>query len=270
MARFWHGMPAGAAGRAGNAKRMTHSLGRYVYGLTAIMCGICTLVFADFIKGQLGDVPHWEVLRFVVAAVYIAGGNALAWPRAARAGAIALGGLYIVFSILVVPQIFAQPNDFGGYGNFFLQFASVSGAMILYACSGSIAPSYAWRIAKFGRYSFGVCVATFGLYQLFYLSYTAALVPKWMPPNQTFWVIATTVFFVLAAIGIVTGIMGRLAAKLNTAMLMGFGFLVWLPALFADPHNVQDWAEFTGTIAIAAASWVVADYLDHPSTDLSS
>jgi uncharacterized membrane protein YphA (DoxX/SURF4 family) len=246
---------------------MNYSLGRYVYALTAIGCGTCTIVFPDFIKGQLGDVPHWEILRYLVAAIYILGGAAIAWPGATRAGAVALGALYVVFSLLVIPQIFAQPIDFGGYGNFFLQFASVSGAAILYACSG---PSRTVGLARFGYYSFGVCVLTFGLYQLFYLSYTASLVPKWIPPNQTFWVIATTVAFVLAAIGLLTGVMARLASKLNTAMLVGFGLLVWLPTLFADPHNVQDWAEFTGTMAIAAAAWVVADFLDQVRTEKSA
>jgi hypothetical protein len=72
-------------------------------------------------------------------------------------------------------------------------------------------------------YSFGICVVSFTLEQLFYLSGTTSLVPKWIPPGQMFWAIATTVFFALAAIALLTGLMARLASGLTTAMIVGFG-----------------------------------------------
>jgi hypothetical protein len=57
--------------------------------------------------------------------------------------------------------------------------------------------------------------------------------------------------------------MARLASQLTTAMIVGFGLLVWLPALFADPHSFVNWSESTETLAIAASAWVVADFLGH-------
>jgi hypothetical protein len=44
-------------------------------------------------------------------------------------------------------------------------------------------------------------------------------------------------------------------------MLLGFELLVWLPALFADPHNFGNWSEALETLAIAGSAWLVADYL---------
>jgi uncharacterized membrane protein YphA (DoxX/SURF4 family) len=119
------------------------------------------------------------------------------------------------------------------------------------------------RWARIGYYSFGICVLSFALEQLFYLSETAGLVPKWIPPGQMFWAIATTVAFALAAVALLTGFMALLASRLTTAMILGFGLLVWLPALFADPHNSVNWSESTETLAIAASAWIVADYLAH-------
>jgi hypothetical protein len=78
-----------------------------------------------------------------------------------------------------------------------------------------------------------------------------------------FWAIATTVAFALAAVALLTGFMALLASRLTTAMILGFGLLVWLPALFADPHNSVNWSESTETLAIAASAWIVADYLAH-------
>jgi membrane protease YdiL (CAAX protease family) len=57
--------------------------------------------------------------------------------------------------------------------------------------------------------------------------------------------------------------MARLASRLTTAMIVGFGLLVWLPALFAHPHSFLNWAEGSETLAIAASAWIVADFLGH-------
>ena len=241
---------------------MKYSPGRYVYGLASIGSGICALVWHDFIA--LGDVPHREILIYIVAAIEILGGVAVLWPRTARAGAVALGAIYLIFALLEgVPLILEHPLGYGGYGNFFLQFSLVSGAVIVYACSGPIAQARTARLALIGYYSFGICIVSFTLYQLFYLSATASLVPKWIPPGQMFWAVATTAAFALAAIALLTGFMALLAARLTTAMIVGFGLLTWLPALFANPHSFWNWSEFTETLAIAASAWIVADFLGH-------
>src|SRR5260370_21006129 len=111
-----------------------------------------------------------------------------------------------------------------------------------------------------GYYSFGICVVSFTLEQLFYLSATASLVPKWIPPGQMFWAMATTAAFALAAIALLTGFMARLASRLTTAMIVGFGLLVWLPALFANPHSFLNWAEGSVPLAIPASAWLVAHF----------
>ncbi|MGB8522814.1 MAG: hypothetical protein WCD43_07600, partial [Candidatus Acidiferrales bacterium] len=73
--------------------------------------------------------------------------------------------------------------------------------------------------------------------------------------------IATTAAFALAAIALLTGFQSLLASRLTIAMLVGFLLLVWLPALFADPHNFGNWSEALETFAITASACLVADYL---------
>ena len=214
--------------------------------------------------------PHREILTYIVAAIEILGGVAVLWPRVARAGALALGTIYFIFALLGVPLIIEHPLVYNGFGNFFEQFSFVSGAVILYAWSGPVIPAGTARLARIGYYAFGICVVSFTLEQLFYLSATASLVPKWIPLGQMFWAIATTVAFALAAIALLTGLMARLAARLTTAMIVGFGLLVWLPALFADPHSFVNWSESIETLGIAASAWIVADLLGHrPSAELA-
>jgi uncharacterized membrane protein YphA (DoxX/SURF4 family) len=238
---------------------MKHSLGRYAYGFAAIGSGICAVAWHDL--SALGGVPHRQILTYIAATVEIFGGLAVLWSRTARAGAVVLGAIYFVFALLAVPLIIAHPLVYNGFGNFFEQFSFVSGALILYTCSGPIAPGRTSRLAQFGYYSFGICVVSFTLEQLFYLHETASFVPKWIPPGQRFWAISTTVAFALAAIALLTGFMARLASRLTTAMILGFGLLVWLPALFTDRHNFANWAEGTETLGIAATAWLIADFL---------
>ena len=238
---------------------MKYSPGRYLYGLAAIGSGICALVWHRF--NELGDVPHRAILTYIVATIEILGGIAVQWPRTARTGAVALGAIYFTFALLAVPFILEHPLVYNGYGNFFEQLSLASGAVILYACSGPIASARTARLAQIGYYSFGICVASFALEQLFYLSATASLVPKWIPPGQMFWAIATTAAFALAAIALLTGFKAPLASRLTTAMLVIFGLLIWLPALFANPHSLLNWTETTETFAIAASAWIVADLL---------
>src|SRR6202167_5946357 len=237
---------------------MKYSLGRYVYGLAAIGSGICALAWHDF--DALGNVPHHEILTYIAATIEILGGAAVQWPRTARAGAVALGAIYFTFALLGVPFIVEQPLVYNNFGNFFEQFSLAAGAAILYAGCGPIASTRTARLAQIGYYSFGICVVSFTLEQLFYLSATASLVPKWIPPGQMFWAIATTAAFALGAIALLTGLMAWLASRLTTAMIVGFGLLVWLPALFANPHSYMNWAEGTETFAIAPAARVVADF----------
>jgi hypothetical protein len=235
---------------------MKNSLGRIVYGLAVIACGICALVWRHI--DALAGVPHHVIFVDIAAITLVLGGAGILWPRMLRYGVVAVGAIYFVFALLGVPFILKQPLVYNGYGNVFEQLSLVSGAVILYASSGAIASV---RLARIGYYLFSVCVISFALEQLFYLSATAGFVPKWMPPGQMFWAVATTVAFGLAAFALLTRIQARLAAQLTAAMVLIFLLLTWVPALFAHPQVAGNWSEATETLAIAATAWVVADFL---------
>jgi uncharacterized membrane protein YphA (DoxX/SURF4 family) len=221
-------------------------LGRHVYGLAAVLFGIITLVWHDFNTWQqiraLGNVPHREILVYMAAAIEIFGGVAIQWTRTARAGALALGSLYLIFALLWVPFIVAEPRVYDRWGNFFEQFSLVSGALIVYGSLRTSDSRPAATAAPVGYICFGICVVSFTLEQLFYLSGTASFVPKWIPPGQMFWAITTTIAFALAAIALLSGRSALPASRLLTAMIIGFGLLVWLPAPFADAHKMINWA----------------------------
>jgi uncharacterized membrane protein YphA (DoxX/SURF4 family) len=240
-------------------------LGRHAYGFAAIGFGLITLVWRDFNSWQqiraLGNVPHREILVYAAAAIEIFGGIAMQWRRTARAGAVALGIIYLIFALLWVPDIVATPRIYDRWGNFFEQFSLVSGALLVYGSFGQNDSARAAKVARVGYLGFGICVISFTLEQLFYLSGTAAFVPRWIPPGQMFWAITTTVALGLAAIALLSGRCAVPASRLLTAMLIGFGLLVWLPAPFADPHKLINWVGNAQNLAITGAAWIVADFI---------
>jgi uncharacterized membrane protein YphA (DoxX/SURF4 family) len=239
-------------------------LGRHVLGVAAILFGVFTLGWRDFNDWQqiqaLGNFPHREALACFIGAFEILGGLAIQFSKTARAGAIILGCVFLIFALLWIPRIVAEPQVYDRWGNFFEQFSQFAGAWIVYAMIGRN-DSRRETTARIGYIFFGICVVSFTLEQVIYLSGTAGFVPKWIPPGQMFWAVTTTIAFALAAIALLSGRVALLASRLLTAMIVGFGLLVWLPAPFLDPHKPVSWFGNAENLSIAAAAWIVADYL---------
>jgi hypothetical protein len=229
------------------------NLGRHVFGLAALAFGVITLAWHEYGR----HLPGYLV--YAASAALIFGGAAMQFRRTAKTGAVVLGAVYLVFALRCVPGIVAAPRIYNSWGNFFEQFSLVSGAAIVYARWSS-----AWSretLNRIGRILLGICTASFTLEQAFYLSATANLVPKWLPPSQVFWAVTTTVLFALAAVALLTNRMALLATRLLTLMLVLFGLLVWVPLFLSDPHNHTNWSETTETFAIAGTAWILADLL---------
>jgi hypothetical protein len=230
------------------------NLGRHVFGAAALAFGLITLAWHEYNGGHL---PRYIVYPAVAAEIF--GGAAIQFRRTAKMGAAVLAAVYLVFALRCVPQIFAKPQIYNSWGNFFEQFSLVTGAAIVYARSSS--PWSRETLHRIGRILLGICAASFALEQAFYLGPTASLVPKWIPPTQMFWAVTTTVLFALAAVALLANRIALLATRLLTLMLVLFGLLVWVPMLLSDPHSHTNWSETVETFAIAGAAWILADLL---------
>jgi len=230
------------------------NLGRHLFGVAALVFGLVTLTWHDY--------NGWHQPRYLVhaaASALVFGGAAMQFRRTAKAAAIVLSVVYLVFALECVPGIAAAPQIYNSWGNFFEQFSLLTGAAIVYA-----GLSLAWSretLNRVGRLLLGICTASFTLEQAVYLHATASLVPKWFPPSQMFWAVATTVLFALAAVALLANCMALLATRLLTMMLVLFGLLVWVPLFLSDPHSHTNWSETAETFAIAGTAWILADLL---------
>lgn len=207
---------------------------------------------------QIWSLPAGAIAGACLMSAQIAGGIAMQFPKTARLAAAVLIIVYLLFSLACVPGIMAAPTIYAHYGSFFEQFSLLCGATALYAATDANA-ARKLALGRMARVGMGLCAISFTLSQIFYLRFTAELVPKWIPPDQMFWAILTTTAFALAAAALLMDFQARLAAGLMTLMLALFGVLVWVPRLIAHPEAHGNWSEFALTFLITGAAWMVAE-----------
>jgi uncharacterized membrane protein len=237
--------------------------GRIVFGGAAVLFGVIALMWHDAETWQnlshIWRLPFGATIGACLMAAQIAGGIGMLHPRSARLASVVLGFVYLCFSLACVPDIIAASNIYDKYGgSFFIFFSLACGAIALYA-STDINGARAAVFGRLSRLGFGVCAISFTLGQALLLRETAQLVPKWIPPNQMFWAILTTVAFALAAIAILINRRARLAAGLMTLMLALFGILIWIPHVIAHPQAHFNWSECALTFLVTGAAWTVAE-----------
>jgi uncharacterized membrane protein YphA (DoxX/SURF4 family) len=235
--------------------------GRALFGASSVLLGVASLIGHGSELWQrlrpLGPA-FASVIAWGLAIALIIGGAAMLYPRTARFASVVLGIVYGLFTLACIQDITAAPLNFVSYIDFFEQLSIVCGALAVYAATDTSMPASA-TLGRVARLALGVCVISFAWAQLAYLQYTASLVPTWIPPNQVFWTILTTVAFGLAAIAILINLQARLAIRLMALMLALFGLLVWVPRIATHPEKLSNWTEFSSNYLMTASSWLVSE-----------
>jgi uncharacterized membrane protein YphA (DoxX/SURF4 family) len=258
-------IPAGTVMTAG---KTTTGFGWRIYGLGVMALGLACLAFGNFDPGQPvpRNLPARTALAYAAGAFMVVAAAAVEWRRTAAWGAAALTVYYALFVVILMNGrlLLTDYAVFVTYENIAMQLAIAAGGLIVYATTARIDAAMAARLTRLGRLAFGICALVFGGAHFVYMNNTASLVPKWLPPTQEFWGYATGVGFVAAGVAILTGVQGRLAAILVTAMLASFALLVHEPMLLADHSSHWNWTESAVNLAVIGAAWVVADSLAPP------
>jgi hypothetical protein len=240
---------------------MEKDWGYRLLGLCALLFGVTALAWHQLMPWEQSSVlrggPSYQLVLYLTAVIFIIGGAAVNARRTMRAAAALIGGAVGFFALIQVWEAAAHPAA-NGWINLSETLGTFCGAAILFARAGKRPEQW---LVQGATILFGVCVALYALAQIVYFHYTATLVPRWIPPSQTFWAGLTTIAFALAAAAIVTGWYRRIAVELLVVMLAIFGVTIWMPAVVAHPSNLGDWSELGVTFGICSGAWILADRL---------
>jgi uncharacterized membrane protein len=258
-----------------------HAMVRFAQGLFALAAAslaILMLAYGDFAPGG-ETLPAWipwrEMWIHACAVVVLAASLGVCFPRTALMGVLVVGIYEAIWVLISVPVILSAPLTIGGWYPFCESLTALIGAWILYAMlrwpSGdSQMPSGAWRTVRAAQVLFGLNCVFYGSSHFAYADYTASMVPTWLPTRLGL-AYLTGLGHIAAGIGIVFGILARLAATLEAVMMSLFGLLVWVPTFFAQsppkwatpPQN--RWSELVVTLVLAVSAWIVATSLKNRS-----
>jgi len=249
-------------------------LGVWLLAFATVTAGAFDLMWRGFDSAHqpiqaFGDnIPGREVMAYITGVWMIAAGVAILWRRSAKAGAVALALIYLVFTIFWLPRFYNAPHYLGfhisvlvgvfaGFGS---QLIVVGAGALLYASRsprGVLWP----RTILFARWVFGICAIDFGLSHLTNIQANFVYVPKWMPLGSEFWVVVTGICFVLAGIAMLSGVLDVLAARLLALMFLAFNAIALPQFIFAQPRDHVPWGGYAYNLAAVAASWILADAL---------
>ncbi len=237
-------------------------LGSHIFGMAAIALGLVGLIWGDFAnvwQPVPATVPHRALFAYLYATLLLLAGAAMQFWPAARIGAVALAVLYSLPAALWARRVFGFPGMIGTWGGLAEELALIAAAVAAFVFLTERPSDAAKLTARIACIVFGLCFITIGAEHFLALKETAALVPHWIPPSGRFWGVFTGVAHVLAGLAILSGVMALLAARLLTAMIFVFGVLVWLPAVYAQPHVHMMWSANAINLALLAAAWTMAD-----------
>ena len=248
-------------------QRFAH-LARCAFASGMIFLGVIGLVFRN-VGLVWGPVPHWfpqgEALACVLAAVPLAAGVALLF-RSTRAAASLVVLIYVAlwWLLLKVPEVVKAPLTELTWLDCAMFGILLVGAWTLYAEVGGRPFFGDARDQRLARVCLGLCLIPTGLSHFVYPNFTIPLVPSYLPFRPG-WAYFTGACHLAAGLGLLFGVLPRLAAQLEAAMLGLFTLLVWVPRVVTVPSTRGDWTEFWLSWALTAAAAVVAAYVPRSS-----
>ena len=246
------------------------SLDRIFFALGLIGLGILSLVYRDFAL-QWQPVPAWVPARGFLAhvsgTVMVGLGAGLLWRRAAAlSSGVLLVYLLLWLLLLKLPHVVTAPLvevNWLGFGEIAV---IVAAGLVIFAAERGQRESSKFTFAtgasgmRIARFLFALALIPVGLSHFVYAPQTIGFVPQWIP-FRAFWAYLGGAGHIAAGLGVLFGVVPRLAALLEAAMIGVFTALVWVPLVIKTPTSQLNWTGFLVSWTIAAAAWVVAGSL---------
>jgi uncharacterized membrane protein YphA (DoxX/SURF4 family) len=249
-------------------------LGHGLFAIATASLALMSLTFGDFSpmwKSIPASIPEREIWLYGSAVILLATSAGLCFSRTALPSALTIGAYQAVWAVAGAAPILSQPLSIGSWYGTCEALTSLVGTWILYAIlrwqsPGLEMPISIKSVVRAAQFLFGLTCVFYGWSHFAYADYTASMVPGWLPDGLGF-AYFTGLGHIAAGVGIMVGILPRLAATLEAIMMSAFGLLVWVPSLFAQPRPEwagtpqNQWSELVVNLVLAASAWIVADSL---------
>ncbi len=249
--------------------------GRILFGLGIAGLGVLSLVFGKFAlqwQPVPDGLPEW--LSYANGGIMLAGGVGLLLVR--RVAVVSSLTLLVYLALWVAIQAIndiAHPLDVGANLGLFEDLALMCGAWIAYAtlADDGIAFLKGPRALMMARILFGVACLVFGLSHFLYADFTAQMVPVFLPFHLPLAYI-TGAGHVAAGLALISGVLSRLAATCEAAMMSLFLVLVHIPMVLTPiPTGMAQlfWTMLCIAGALSGSAWLLASSLNDRSWGLA-
>ncbi len=236
----------------------------FVAGLLGL--GIIALIVGDFAL-VWQPVPAWVPARHAVAygigALMLFLGIGLVF-RVSRAWATRILVVYLIlWASLKLPAVYVAPKMEAVWLGLGELVMLLCGGLTLLARLGEIPEGSSLGFlsgdggAKLARILFAVAIIPVGLSHIVYADITAGYVPHWLP-YRIGWAYLTGAGQIASGLGLLIGVLPRIAAWAEAGQISLYTLLVWGPAVIAAPKMRLPWTAFFISWIIGAAAWVVA------------
>ena len=247
-----------------------------LFAIGLIGMGAVALVYGDFAMGWQPVAP-WFPARTALAyasGVLMVVGGACLFLRPTTPWALRILLPYLViWQMLKFPALVVAPKVEGVYLGFGELAVLLAGGWTLFARLAEFhAPKWLrWcagdRGVQIARYYFAVWIIPIGLSHWLYLKPSVDLVPPWLP-YKPFWACLAGAGQIASGLGVLFGVLPRIAAWAEAIQISLYTLLIWLPAIllsnknlgpsFAHADRRLSFTAFFISWIIAAAAWAVA------------
>ena len=247
----------------------TTTLGRLFFAFALIASGVQQLIRADFVR-LVPKLPAWipwpGFWACVMGVLLIVAGGAIAAKKGTRPAATLLGAMFLLlFGLLYVPQILANPAVGFIWTNPCKVLALLAGAIVLLGAStDGTAGGFPARIPPaggmlpFAPWFLGVFLLICGVQHFVYAGFVDTLVPAWIPPGPRFWTCFTGGALIAGGAGLFLPKTTRLAATLSGMMIFLWVILLHIPRAAADWNNAGETAAIFEALALSGVAFLVA------------
>jgi uncharacterized membrane protein len=246
-----------------------------LFAIGLIGMGALVLAYGDFAMGWQPVAPWFPArtaLAYASGVLMVACGAGLFF-RSTTAWALRIVLPYLViWQMLKFPALVVAPKIEGVYLGFGELAILLAGGWTLFARLGGVSGTrFAWaggeRAVRIARYYFAVWIIPIGLSHMLYLKPTMDLIPPWLP-GKMFWAYLTGIGQIASGLGVLFGVLPRIAAWAEAFQISLYALLIWVPAIlmgnrnlgpsFAHADRRLSFTAFLISWIIAAAAWSVA------------